>query len=477
MESCYSRYCSWFITMRSLLVIFVLFAFLYNLGYADERKRDRKITRPSEKIAALKEGDVSVIQPNITGSRDLRTKPVLAKSASTIQIFYIMQRHAFGEWHDAERNYEILDNAGRVIEDVYQLYENGEWVNDDRLLYQYEGTNPYPSVIIWQMWDDNENDWLNYDREFIEYDAHGREVEIIFELWDDDENEWIPLDRTVITYTDAGDYLEMLTYYWGFDEWELVERMQWIYENGRLVQINEEFWDGEEWWIEFRIVSEYDNDGNNIIQLYEYYDEWEDEWFPEIRFLYSYDAAGNQIESIMQWWDEDEEEWLSFMRTTSEYDTRNNLIQNVFYSWTGEEWIPSIRTSMQYDENDELQILLVENWTGEEWRASERYLFRGFEPTYVLEDEGIPHRFELMQNYPNPFNPATTIRFSIPEQSSVTLMVYDLLGRKIAILIDEDLNAGTYSQVFDASHLASGVYLYQLRVGVYVETKRLILMK
>ncbi len=477
MESCYSRYCPWFISTRSSLVIFMLFVFLCNISYAEERERDRKITRLSEKVAALKAGDTSVLQPNFLGNRDQRTKPVLAKSTSTVQIFYIMQRFAFGDWHDVERNLEVLDDAGRVIEDVYQIYENGDWVNEDRSLYQYEGASPYPSVMIWQEWDVDESDWVNFEREFIEYDNQGRETDLIFEYWDEEENEWIPYDRTVITYTDAGDYLEMLTYYWGFDEWELIDRMQWIYENGRLVQINEEYWDGEEWWIEFRIVFEYDNDGNNILQLYEFYDDWEDEWFPEIRYLYSYDAAGNEIESILQWWDEDEEEWLSFMRTTSEYDSRNNLIQNVFYSWTGEDWLPSTRMSMQYDENDELQMILFESWAGDEWRYSERILFRGFEPVYVLEDEGLPLRFELMQNYPNPFNPATTIRFSIPEQSTVILTVYDVLGRKVAILIDEELHAGTYSQVFDASHLASGMYLYQLRAGNYVETKRLILMK
>ncbi len=477
METWYVRYCSWFISRQSIIVIFVLFAFLCNLSYAEERKRDRKITRPSEIVAALKEGDGSVVQPNILGNREMRAKPVRAKSTSTIQMFYIMQRFAFGDWHDAERNYEVLDDLGRVIEDVYQVYEDGEWVYDDRFLYEYEGDSPYPSVIIWQEWDDIANDWVNYDREIIVYDAQGRETEIIIEFWDDDENEWIPDDRTVITYTDAGEYLEMLTYYWGFDEWELTERMVWIYENGRLVQINEEYWDGEEWWLEFRIVYEYDDDGNNILQVYEYYDDWEDEWFVEIRYLYSYDAAGNQIESILQWWDEDEEEWISLMRTTSGFDNRNNLIQNVFYSWGGEDWIPSTRMIYQYDENDEIQMLLFENWTVNEWRPTERYLFRGFVPTYVLEDEGIPVRFELMQNYPNPFNPATTIQFSIPEQSSVILTVYDILGRKVSVLIDEELHAGTYSQVFDAGNLASGVYLYHLRAGDRVETKRLILMK
>jgi photosystem II stability/assembly factor-like uncharacterized protein len=93
------------------------------------------------------------------------------------------------------------------------------------------------------------------------------------------------------------------------------------------------------------------------------------------------------------------------------------------------------------------------------------------------ENSSIVNTITLDQNYPNPFNPSTTIRFSIPEQANVSLIVYDILGRKIAELIDEQLQAGEYSQLFNAAGLASGIYLYQLRAGEYVQTKRLILLK
>ncbi len=92
-------------------------------------------------------------------------------------------------------------------------------------------------------------------------------------------------------------------------------------------------------------------------------------------------------------------------------------------------------------------------------------------------EAGREYSLKLIQNYPNPFNPSTTIRFSIPEQSHVTLAIYDLLGREMAVLINDELAAGTYQQVFDASHLSSGVYLYQLRAGERIETKRLMLVK
>ena len=85
--------------------------------------------------------------------------------------------------------------------------------------------------------------------------------------------------------------------------------------------------------------------------------------------------------------------------------------------------------------------------------------------------------FELSQNYPNPFNPSTTFRFQIPVQNYVTLKVYDILGNEIATIVNEQLPTGSYKYQWNASCLASGVYIYRLQAGNYVNTKKLILMK
>ena len=95
----------------------------------------------------------------------------------------------------------------------------------------------------------------------------------------------------------------------------------------------------------------------------------------------------------------------------------------------------------------------------------------------VDDDEYIAHSYSLYQNYPNPFNPVTTIRFSIPHREQVELTVYDLLGRKVETLIDEELNVGVHTVSFDASRLASGVYVYRLRAGTFVENKRMLFLK
>jgi len=93
-------------------------------------------------------------------------------------------------------------------------------------------------------------------------------------------------------------------------------------------------------------------------------------------------------------------------------------------------------------------------------------------------EEREPTIYKLHQNYPNPFNPTTTIAYSIPEGTAfVSLKVFDILGRHVATLVNERKAAGAYQVSFDASHLASGVYLYRIQAGSYVATRKMLLVK
>ena len=89
----------------------------------------------------------------------------------------------------------------------------------------------------------------------------------------------------------------------------------------------------------------------------------------------------------------------------------------------------------------------------------------------------VPDRYELSQNYPNPFNPSTVIEFKVQREDRVRLIVYDMLGREVAVLADAKLQPGTYTSVFNGSGVSSGVYFYKLTSGDFSATKRMVLTR
>jgi len=94
-----------------------------------------------------------------------------------------------------------------------------------------------------------------------------------------------------------------------------------------------------------------------------------------------------------------------------------------------------------------------------------------------VEESIITNEFSLSQNYPNPFNPSTTISFSIPQQTHVSLKVYDILGREVAELVNKEMSSGFYKVDFDASKFSSGIYFYTLQAEYISQTKKMLLLK
>ena len=98
-------------------------------------------------------------------------------------------------------------------------------------------------------------------------------------------------------------------------------------------------------------------------------------------------------------------------------------------------------------------------------------------PMAVAASNAIPVQYALEQNYPNPFNPSTTIRYGLPNHAQVSLFVFNTLGQQVAQLVNGEVEAGYHEVTFDGGNLASGVYLYRMKAGSYVETKRLLLIR
>ena len=136
-------------------------------------------------------------------------------------------------------------------------------------------------------------------------------------------------------------------------------------------------------------------------------------------------------------------------------------------------------------QGDHISLLAVGNKLYALWMADYSGIYQVWASIFdmhVLATEklidGVINEFNLFQNYPNPFNPSTTIFFSIPKASKVTLKVYDVLGKEVATLVNEILQVGNHKTEFSStSNLTSGVYFYSLTSGDFIETKKLVLLK
>jgi hypothetical protein len=106
-----------------------------------------------------------------------------------------------------------------------------------------------------------------------------------------------------------------------------------------------------------------------------------------------------------------------------------------------------------------------------------RYINLGGSMTGVKESPGVAHNFNLSQNYPNPFNPSTVIKYHLSTATHVRMTIFDILGREVRTLLNEQKSAGSYQVNWNASGVPSGVYFYRLQAGSFSETKKLILLK
>ncbi len=132
--------------------------------------------------------------------------------------------------------------------------------------------------------------------------------------------------------------------------------------------------------------------------------------------------------------------------------------------------------NLSFDDNNNMYTNCFYGWTIEKWTYSSTL------PTIKLtevkkETNNIPVDYRLSQNYPNPFNPTTTIEFSLPSGTDVVLNIYNLNGELIKTLLNRNLTAGKYSVRFDASGLASGTYIYELKAKNFRSAKKMILLK
>lgn len=342
------------------------------------------------------------------------------------EIFCLDEYFMAGKWYNSFRVSRTFSSNGKLISELDEIFRNGMWmkVSKEQHLYDTNYRSVFDSYEVW------ENEKLDSVEQYSwEYQAKGDTLYTFWKKFID--GNWQNNGNRVQIYDDEGMKTEELISDWIDNKWILSYREYLLSKTAEKKCWIIEFWNDGICDSKYRYTSLYNTERKLISRLEEI------------------DSNGN---------------WEGSFKINYDYDVFGNMVKFQAARWKNNSWQPD-DYSYVYDE--------VEDFYGFDITAH----YKSIEQIVGIDIEQIPLGFELYQNYPNPFNPETTIIYEIPVSGNVTLKVYDVLGREISTLVNEQKGAGRYKVKFNGNKLSSGTYFYQLRCGSFSEIKKFILMR
>ena len=319
-------------------------------------------------------------------------------------------------------------NAQVYMIDTVKVYNTSD---TERYRYSY---NPSGMVTLYlsEIWLNSQ--WTNSWLDTYTYDASGDELTYLNQQWQNGQMTNIYSDT--LTYDASGHLLTSFIEQWANGQWtnSSLDTFTYNASGDELTLLDKQWQNGQ--WTNFSLDT------------------------------YTHDVSGHLLTSFLEQWANGQ--WSNDWLDTRAYDANGNLVSFTSVSWQDSAWVPS---------NDDVGV--------PNGPFDEHYFGYNVKITYKLTNvtgistnkSNVPTSFSLEQNYPNPFNPTTTISFSLPSKSFVSLKVFDITGREVATIVSEEMSSGTYSRLWNAANVSSGIYFYRIQTGSYTQTKKLVLLK
>jgi hypothetical protein len=378
------------------------------------------------------------------------------------------------------------DNTEDVLDSLICVYLNGDKI---KIVYNYNDdlTLDYFTFADWF-----NGEWIISDKRTNTYNSYGNLESVLWEWFNSSSGEWTKVARDVYNYDSLGNKTTYV--HQDYDGQEFINDFRYEYFYNTINNVTssiESFWNNGNWVNDSKSVYKYTPENVNDTIIFQVWTN--EQWINDQMNILKYDEELKIISNVAKRWDGNN--WLDFARGSYEYDINSNRILEYFEIANNNNWENWFRIFYEYDDKNNLIHLFGEEWVDGQWisedeplritnpdgiiigfLAKEIFLYYS-PPTSVESENSIVNGFNLLQNYPNPFNPSTTIRYEIPERSFVTLKVFDILSNEISVLVDEMKEAGKYEINFNASGLASGIYIYRLNANEFVYAKKMILLK
>lgn len=442
-------------------------------------------------------------------SRSIITR--MEKAAENLQIEMITQDWENGEWVNKEKDIMTFDEAmeeifsllnmtwdganwvnfmrlvtkqdanGLITEMGFDSWRNGKWMPDMLTEFTFDAQKNLTSTVM-KMDMDYDGTLENQTKTTYVYNAQGQMTQQDDFMWDN--GAWVKMFVTEYVYNAQGQLIEEIL---------KMDVYGYVMNQGRVLYTYHANGEVEtEVTQTFELVSQtytnaakttYEYNGNKQVTV-ELDQIWEDgKWVNQKRWSNTFDGPDSQVtESLWQEWVDGA--WLNIERTVSTYDAKGNEVESVDQLWENGEWVNFSRDLSKYNEDGFPVETITQLWENGEWVNDSRTLstYPGGTSDVLTEQTYQPGSFALT-NYPNPFNPSTTIQFSLPLESQITLQILDIRGRTIRTLKNnESVSAGLNEVVWNGldnsgNSVPSGMYLYRLTGDQIQATGRCLLNK
>ena len=409
-------------------------------------------------------------------------------------------------WVSTVKTLYAYNEAGKQTEQKTQNWMGLKgWKDTLRYIYNYEDS--LFTAFTYQRW--NGIEWLNITRYAYSYDGFGYSITSLIQTGD--SLSWDNIERVIYyrnnsthksdssltqvwsmgAWTNSSKYIyiensqvkdSIITFYkWNGTEWVNSSRTLYSYEASTMsYNQTEQSWSGTGWINLYKYFSNYDINKNDLGYVSQVWDGTT--WINNDKDIITYNAQNNVTERLYQTWDG--AVWVNLYNSIYTYDSNNNNTSVKYQTFSMGSWVDIFLYLNTYNSNNLQTSETDQTFDGTVWNNTIRYTYT-YELVVGIKNQIISaENFKLYDNYPNPFNPSTKIKFVLPSSSFVNLKVYDILGREVKALINEEKSAGQYEIEFKAGgELSSGIYFFKLEASSlenknnFVTVKKMVLLK
>ena len=371
-------------------------------------------------------------------------------------------------WVGDERNRYSHTAEGVVVSNTFQVWNGVDWENDFRALFEFDDAG-LPVVSVGQVWENQM--WVNSARLLRTFDENGLLLEFTRQEWVN--GEWVNESNTMYTY-ENGVRTGTLQRSWIDNMWlNSTQTIIGYDDQGRILSNASQFWDSasQSWEEVIRTDYEYTDTSSVAVFSGDFLGIGISE--PIIRTLTFFDENDLEMESIVQ--DYLNGTWVNDVRFVVEERNAIGLpTRNVDYAWDGANWVPTNLFIDTYDSDSDLLTSLFQQWDGSTWvNAFLTTLSYGVITTGITNE--TPAGSMDISIYPTPALHDVTIDFDLVSPASkLNVEVFDLLGRRVAVLANRSSAAGPQRFQWSAASIPAGLYFVRVQVDGYSEVKSVV---